>query len=52
LRKLSRKSELAKAFRYMRSRWKALLRCFDEACPNPYFVSERIDQRLERRRRR
>ena len=29
LPKLSRKSELAKAFRYMRSRWKALLRCFD-----------------------
>ena len=30
LRRLSRKSELAKAFRYMRSRWKALLRCFDD----------------------
>ena len=30
LPKLSRKSELAKAFRYMRSRWKALLRCFDD----------------------
>ena len=29
LPKLSRKSELAKAFRYMRSRWKALLRCLD-----------------------
>jgi transposase len=27
---LSRKSELAKAFRYMRSRWRALLRCFDD----------------------
>jgi hypothetical protein len=30
LPKLSPKSELAKAFRCMRSRWKALLRCFDE----------------------
>lgn len=30
LRRLSRKSELAKAFRYMRSRWKALLRCFGD----------------------
>jgi hypothetical protein len=30
LPRLSRKSELAKAFRYMRSRWKALLRCFDD----------------------
>ena len=30
LPKLSRKSELARAFRYMRSRWKALLRCFDD----------------------
>ena len=30
LRRLSLKSELAKAFRYMRSRWKALLRCFDD----------------------
>ena len=30
LPKLSRKSELAKAFRYMRSRWKALLRCLDD----------------------
>jgi transposase len=30
MRRLSRKSELAKAFRYMRSRWKALLRCFDD----------------------
>jgi transposase len=30
LRRLSRKSELAKAFRYLRSRWKALLRCFDD----------------------
>jgi hypothetical protein len=30
LPRLSRKSELAKAFRYMRSRWKGLLRCFDD----------------------
>jgi transposase len=30
LPKLSRKSELAAAFRYMRTRWKALLRCFDD----------------------
>jgi transposase len=30
LRRLSRKSELAKTFRYMRSRWKALSRCFDD----------------------
>jgi transposase len=30
LPRLSRKSELAKAFRYMRSRWKALLRCLDD----------------------
>ena len=30
LPKLSRKSELAKALRYMRSRWKALLRCLDD----------------------
>jgi transposase len=30
LPKLSRKSELAKAFRYMRSRWKALLRYLDD----------------------
>ena len=29
-RKLSRKSELAAAFRYMRSRWPALIRCFDD----------------------
>ncbi len=28
--KLSRKSELATAFRYMRSRWPALIRCFDD----------------------
>ena len=28
--RLSRKSELAKAFRYMRSRWKGLVRCFDD----------------------
>ena len=28
-RKLSRKSELAAAFRYMRARWAALMRCFD-----------------------
>ena len=30
LRKLSRKSELAAAFRYMRARWAALGRCFDD----------------------
>src|ERR1051325_9546091 len=30
LRKLSRKSELAAAFRYMRARWAALVRCFDD----------------------
>jgi transposase len=29
-RKLSRKSELAAAFRYMRARWTALVRCFDD----------------------
>ncbi|MBV9015394.1 MAG: IS66 family transposase [Alphaproteobacteria bacterium] len=29
-RKLSRKSELAAAFRYMRTRWAALSRCFDD----------------------
>jgi transposase len=29
-RKLSRKSELAAAFRYMRARWAALVRCFDD----------------------
>src|SRR5438477_5291030 len=29
-RKLSRKSELAAAFRYMRGRWPALVRCFDD----------------------
>ena len=29
-RKLSRKSELAGAFRYMRARWTALVRCFDD----------------------
>ena len=28
--KLSRKSELAAAFRYMRARWPALTRCFDD----------------------
>jgi transposase len=28
--KLSRKSELAAAFRYMRARWAALIRCFDD----------------------
>ena len=28
--KLSRKSELAAAFRYMRARWPALIRCFDD----------------------
>jgi len=31
-RKLSRKSELAAAFRYMRARWAALVRCFDDGC--------------------
>jgi transposase len=30
VRKLSRKSELAAAFRYMRGRWVALIRCFDD----------------------
>jgi transposase len=30
LRQLSRKSELAQAFRYMRARWVALVRCFDD----------------------
>src|SRR6202030_4615144 len=30
VRKLSRKSELAQAFRYMRARWAALVRCFDD----------------------
>ena len=29
-RKLSRKSELAAVFRYMRARWAALVRCFDD----------------------
>jgi transposase len=29
-RKLSRKSELAAAFRYLRTRWAALVRCFDD----------------------
>jgi transposase len=29
--KLSRKSELAAAFRYMQARWTALTRCFDDA---------------------
>src|SRR5262252_5168988 len=28
--RLSRKSELAQAFRYMRARWTALVRCFDD----------------------
>ena len=32
LRQLSRKSELAAAFRYMRGRWTALVRCFDDGC--------------------
>jgi transposase len=27
---LSRKSELIQAFRYMRARWTALVRCFDD----------------------
>jgi len=30
LRQLSRKSELAQAFRYMRARWTALVRCLDD----------------------
>jgi hypothetical protein len=30
VRQLSRKSELAAAFRYMRARWTALMRCFDD----------------------
>jgi transposase len=30
VRKLSRKSELAAAYRYMRGRWPALVRCFDD----------------------
>ena len=30
MRRLSRKSELAQAFRYMRARWTALVRCFDD----------------------
>jgi transposase len=30
VRQLSRKSELAQAFRYMRVRWTALVRCFDD----------------------
>src|SRR5436309_3478133 len=30
VRKLSRKSELVAAFRYMRARWAALVRCFDD----------------------
>ena len=30
VRKLSRKSELTAAFRYMRARWTALTRCFDD----------------------
>ena len=30
VRQLSRKSELAHAFRYMRARWIALVRCFDD----------------------
>ena len=30
VRKLSRKSELAAAFRYMRGRWAALIRCFED----------------------
>jgi transposase len=29
VRQLSRRSELAQAFRYMRARWTALMRCFD-----------------------
>jgi transposase len=30
VRQLSRKSELSAAFRYMRARWTALVRCFDD----------------------
>ena len=30
VRRLSRKSELGRAFRYMRARWTALVRCFDD----------------------
>jgi transposase len=30
VRKLSRKSDLAAAFRYMRARWSALIRCFGD----------------------
>ena len=30
MRKVSRKSELAAAFRYMRGRWPAPVRCFDD----------------------
>ena len=30
MRQLSRKSELAQAFRYMRARWTALVGCFDD----------------------
>src|SRR5207237_7999413 len=30
VRQLPRKSELAAAFRYMRARWTALVRCFDD----------------------
>jgi len=30
VRQFSRKSELAQAFRYMRTRWTALVRCFDD----------------------
>ena len=30
VRQLSRKSELAQAFRYVRARWTALVRCFDD----------------------
>jgi hypothetical protein len=30
VRRLSRKSELAQAFRYTRARWTALVRCFDD----------------------
>src|SRR5262252_3739853 len=30
VRQLSHKSELAQAFRYMRARWTALVRCFDD----------------------
>jgi len=38
LRQLSRKSELVQAFRYMRARWTALVRCFDDGRKNYLFA--------------